>query len=79
MKKLIVGSLLLLGTLLFAGVSNISEYGKSSSGKTMYKVTCSNGSTYKIYKSGGEWYEASMGSIGGSYRSLNEQANQMCR
>jgi len=78
MKKLVLGTLL-LSSLAFAGVSSITNAGYSSSGKPMYKVRCTNGNSYRIYKSGGEWYEASLGAVGGNYRSLNEQAKVMCR
>jgi len=81
MKKVLVGvvSLIVLAVAAYAGVNGIENAGKSSSGKSMYKVTCSNGNSYRIYKSGGEWYEASMGSIGGNSRNLNEEAEVVCR
>jgi len=81
MKKLVLGilSISLVVSSAYAGVSNIERSGTSSSGKTMYKVQCTNGNSYRIYKSGGEWYEASLGSVGGNYRDLNEQAKVICR
>ena len=81
MKK-VLGAILalsLVGVAAYAGVSGIENAGRSSSGKSMYKVTCTNGNSYRIYKSGGEWYEASMGAVGGNYRDLEEQAKVMCR
>lgn len=60
-----------------ANVSSIQEDGRSASGKTMYKVTCSNGRTWRIYRSSGQWYDGT-GAQGGQSRSLNEQAAFLC-
>ena len=81
MKKLILGAiaLALLGTVALAGVNSIQKNGTSSSGKTMYKIKCSNGKSYRIYRSGGEWYEGFLGAVGGNYRDLKAQAKVMCR
>ncbi len=81
MKKVLAGviSLAVLAAVAYAGVSGVENAGTSASGKSMYKVTCTNGNSYRIYRSGGEWYEASLGSIGGNNRDLNEQAEVVCR
>jgi len=78
MKKILIAAVALVA-LAYAGVNSVERSGTSSSGKPMYEVSCSNGNTYRIYKSGGEWYEASLGAVGGNYRDLNEQAEVMCR
>jgi hypothetical protein len=66
------------GGMLAASVQNIREDGTSSSGKTMYEVTCSNGKTYRIYFADGQWHEGFLGAVGGQSRNLEQQAAQMC-
>ncbi|HBS27686.1 MAG TPA: hypothetical protein DD827_11305 [Gammaproteobacteria bacterium] len=82
MKKVIgLGTVIALaaGVAMAASVSGISENGKSASGKTMYKITCSDGKSLRIYRSDGQWYSAGSGAQGGQSRSLNEQASFLCR
>jgi hypothetical protein len=81
MKKVLAGAIAssFLVVAAYAGVSSIDNAGTSASGKSMYKVTCTNGNSYRIYKSSGEWYEASLGAIGGNYRSLQEEAKVVCK
>jgi len=67
----------LLAQPAIAGVSGIQEDGRSASGKTMYKVTCSSGKTWRIYRSSGQWYDGT-GAQGGQSRDLNEQAAFLC-
>lgn len=68
----------MLAQPVLAGVSGIHEDGYSASGKTMYKVTCTNGKTWRIYRASGQWYDGT-GAQGGQSRSLNEQAAFLCR
>ena len=82
MKKLFFGLLavgMISSSLFASGVSSINNYGTSASGKTVYKVKCYNGSVYKIYRSNGEWYSTSLGSLGGNYRSLQQEAQTICK
>ena len=82
MKHSIIALATLLSLAAFstsaASVSGISENGRSASGKTMYKVTCSDGSSWRIYYSGGQWYDGT-GAQGGNSPNLNEQAAFLCR
>jgi hypothetical protein len=79
-KTIILGVTLAFtaGTAMAAGVSGISENGKSASGKTMYKITCTDGDSFRIYWADGQWYDG-YGAQGGQSRSLNEQAAFLCR
>lgn len=63
---------------VMAGVSNIQKDGRSAGGQTMYKVTCTSGKTWRIYRSSGQWYDG-RGAQGGQSRDLNEQAAFLCR
>lgn len=78
-KSLALGAALaVIATAGVAGVSSISEDGRSASGKTMYRVSCTNGQSYRIYWSDGQWWDG-YGAQGGQSRSLNEQAAFLCR
>lgn len=68
----------LLAHPVMAGVSSIQKDGRSASGKTVYKVTCTSGKTWRIYRSNGQWYDG-IGAQGGQSRDLNEQAAFLCR
>ena len=76
-------TLLLASTLILAhtpanagGISSISENG-SVSGKTAYKIECTNGKTWRIWRSSDQWWDG-RGAQGGQYRDLNEQATFLC-
>lgn len=73
-----VALVLTAGASIAAGVSGISENGKSASGKTMYKITCTDGKSFRIYWADGQWYDG-YGAQGGQSRNLNEQAAFLCR
>lgn len=75
---LAAGLAVMTSAALAGGVASITEDGTSASGKTMYKVTCSSGSEYRIYYADGEWYEGGMGALGGQSRNLEEQAAVVC-
>lgn len=69
---------LMVATPALAGsVSSISENG-SVSGNTAYKIKCSGGQEWRIWRSSGEWWYGS-GAMGGQGRNLNEQASFLCR
>lgn len=81
MRKFVIYALALTiaATPAFAGaVANIEEDGTSASGASIYKVTCSNGSEYRIYWADGQWYEGGLGAIGGQHRDLEQQAAKVC-
>jgi hypothetical protein len=79
LKKIatVVIAVTMLAQPAIAGVSGIQQDGRSASGKTMYKVTCSSGKTWRIYQSSGQWYDGT-GAQGGQSRNLNEQAAFLC-
>lgn len=61
-----------------ANVSGIREDGRSASGKTMYRVSCANGKTWRIYWANGQWYDG-VGAQGGQSRNLQQQAAFLCK
>ena len=76
MKKLVLG--LVTTVVLMAGVQNIEKYSTTSRGATIYKVTCSNGSTHKYFYIDGEWHKTTVGSIGHRNQSIRELAEWRC-
>lgn len=69
---------LMVSTPVFAGgVSGISKNG-TVSGNTAYKIQCSSGREWRIWRSSGQWWDG-RGAQGGQYRDLNEQANFLCK
>ena len=70
-------SLMLASPSFAGGVSSISENG-SVSGNTAYRIQCSNGQSWRIWRSSGQWWDGS-GAQGGQPRNLNEQAAFLCR
>lgn len=70
-------SLLMAAPAYAGGVSSITENG-SVSGNTAYRIQCTNGQSWRIWRSSGEWWYGS-GAQGGQYRNLNEQATFLCR
>jgi len=81
MKKTIFLALLLgafVGTAN-AGVSNIKNNG-SISGASSYRVECTSGSGYIIYKKNGTWYRGDIGHMGNKYNSwsTNKLASYLC-
>lgn len=73
----IAAAITLSSTSAFAGVSNITENG-SVSGNTAYKIQCSSGKVWRIWRSSGQWWDG-LGAQGGQPRDLNEQASFLCR
>ena len=73
-----VATMLLAQPVLAGSVVNIQENGRSASGKTMYKVSCSSGRSWRIYRADGQWYDGT-GAQGGQSRNMNEQATFLCR
>lgn len=57
-----------VSTSAFAGVSNISSNGNVS-GVQSWRVECSSGSSYIIYKKNGTWYRGDIGHMGNRYDS----------
>lgn len=69
----------ILATSAYAGVSNIKSNGNVN-GASSYRVECSSGSHYIIYKKGGTWYRGDSGHMGNKYDSwsTNDVANNLC-
>ena len=82
MKKLIMIFTLSVITATFAsaGVSNIKSNG-TISGVTSYRVECTSGSSYIIYKKNGTWYRGDIGHMGDKYNSwsTDEVASYLCK
>lgn len=64
-------------TPAFAGSVSISQ-NDSVSGTTAYKIQCSGGQEWCIWRSSGQWWDG-RGAQGGQSRNLNEQASFLCR
>jgi len=79
MRNLIIAvTLTSFVSVAHAGVSNISENGSSASGKTAYKIKCTSGRDWRIWRANGQWWDGS-GAQGGQSRDLNAQAKFLCR
>lgn len=82
MKKFIILSAALLGASVFgssanAGVASIGKYGTSSTGEQVYKIKCSNGSSYRYWWHDGEWW-GSYGVAGMRNLSIQQLAKKRC-
>ena len=61
------------------GVRSITSGGRvSGTSNTAHKITCHNGKEYRIWRSGGQWWDG-RGARGGQYRDLQEEAERQCR
>ena len=81
MKKasILVAALAIAATSAYAGVSSVRSNG-SINGASSYRIECSSGSHYIIYKKNGTWYRGGSGHMGNKYNSwsTNDVANYLC-
>lgn len=81
MKKTILFATIIafFTTCAYAGVSNIANNGNIS-GASSYRVECSSGSDYIIYKKDGTWYRGGSGHMGNKYNSWSKEevASYLC-
>ncbi len=82
MKKLIIILILLGFTVSFAFAADyIIKSNGTISGVSSYRVECTAGCSYIIYKKNGTWYRGDIGHMGDKYNSwsIDEVASYLCK